>query len=86
MTDRPPGNETKDESARNLNTPGFETGTQWSEVEYSIARPSAPRSYVIGNILLVYQMKTLENCRKSLHLQAVLRISYGDAEAIAPSL
>ncbi len=26
-----------------MNTPGFEPGTQWSEVECSTARPSAPR-------------------------------------------
>ncbi len=37
------GNETKDESAPVMNTLGFEPGTQWSEVECSIARPSAPR-------------------------------------------
>ncbi len=32
---RAPGNETKDESAPDLNTPGFELETQWSEVECS---------------------------------------------------
>ena len=38
------GNEMKDERAPDLNTPGFEPGTQWSEVKCSAARPSAPRS------------------------------------------
>ncbi len=42
-TDREPGNEMKDESAPNWNTPVFEPGTQWSEVECSTARASAPR-------------------------------------------
>ncbi len=28
----PPGNDTKDETPPDLNTPGFEPGTQWSEV------------------------------------------------------
>ncbi len=43
-TDRPPGNETKDESAPDLNTPGFEPEIQWSEVECSTTRPSTPRA------------------------------------------
>ncbi len=29
MTDRAPGNETTDESAPDINTPGFEPGTKW---------------------------------------------------------
>ncbi len=33
----------KDERAPDLNTPGFEPETQWSEVECSTPRPSAPR-------------------------------------------
>ena len=33
----------KDEGVPDLNTPGFEPGTQWSEIEYSTGRPSAPR-------------------------------------------
>ncbi len=41
MTDRAPGNEMKDESPPDLNTPGFVPGTQRSEVECSIPRPSA---------------------------------------------
>ncbi len=36
--DRPPGNETKDESVTDLNTPGFEPETQCSEVECSTKR------------------------------------------------
>ncbi len=42
-TDRRPDNEMKDESAPDLNTRGFEPGTQWSEVECSTAEPKAPR-------------------------------------------
>ncbi len=30
----------KDERAPNVNTPGFESGTQWSEVKCSTTRPS----------------------------------------------
>ncbi len=33
--DRVPGNKTKDERAPDMNTPGFEPGTQWSEVDSS---------------------------------------------------
>ncbi len=34
-TDRAPGNETKGERALDMNTPGFEPGSHWSEVECS---------------------------------------------------
>ncbi len=45
MSDGPgAGNGMKDESAPHLITPSFEPETQWSEVEYSTARPSALRS------------------------------------------
>ncbi len=37
------GNETKDERAPDMTTPGFEPRTQWFEVECSTARPYAPR-------------------------------------------
>ncbi len=40
-----PGKE-KDESAPDVNTPGLEPGTQWSEVECSSARPSTPQSMI----------------------------------------
>ncbi len=33
----------KDERAPDLNTPGFEPGTQWSEVECFTSRPNEPR-------------------------------------------
>ncbi len=40
--DRAPANVLKDERSPDLNTPCFEPGTQWSEVECAAARPSAP--------------------------------------------
>ncbi len=49
MSDRTqaPGNEIKDESAPDLNTPGFEPVTQWSEVECSTAWWSAARPQIL---------------------------------------
>ncbi len=41
-TDRAPSNEIKDKSAPDLNTRGFELENQWSEIECSIPRTSAP--------------------------------------------
>ncbi len=41
-TDRAPGTDVKDDSAPDLNTPGFEPVTQWSEVECCTIRPNAP--------------------------------------------
>ncbi len=39
-----PGNEMKDESAQDLNTLGFEPGTQWSlSLVFLPTQPSAPR-------------------------------------------
>ncbi len=46
----PSGNQKQDESTRDLDTPGSEPGTQWSEVECSTSRPWAP---------LKAQMKTI---------------------------
>ncbi len=42
-----------------MNTPGFEPGTQWSEVECSTARPSAPRSVSVCLFVLVDQQRVL---------------------------
>ncbi len=36
----------KDESASDFNTPCFEPGSQWSDVECSTAQPSAPHSRI----------------------------------------
>ncbi len=49
MTDRALGKKMKEESAPDLNTPGFEPGAQWSEVECSTIRPSAPRGTKFDN-------------------------------------
>ncbi len=34
-----------------MNTPGFEPGTQWSEIECSTARPSTPHSQLTTETL-----------------------------------
>ena len=43
-----PGSEMKGESAPDLETPGFEPGTQWSEVECYTARPAYRMPGVVG--------------------------------------
>ncbi len=52
--DRVPGNVMKDESAPDVKTTGFQPGTQWSDVECSTTRPSAPRSQLQTTLLSVY--------------------------------
>ena len=63
--DRAPGNKMKDERAADLNTLGFEPGTQWSEVECSTARPSTLRyqpvmlQYILYGMSPVYVQKLM---------------------------
>ncbi len=45
-TDREPGNEMKDERAPDLNTPGYEPGTQWSEANCSSMRTALSRAWI----------------------------------------
>ncbi len=54
MSDGPAqGNETKDERVQDMNTPGFEPGTQWSEVEPldQVHHPRNKRSVDLGALL-----------------------------------
>ena len=78
-TDRAPGNETKDERAPDMNTPGFEPGTQWSEVECSTARPSAPRFPAVRKtipISLLHQSRRGVNVDPNGHVYYYIILSY----------